>query len=307
MRQYNADPLHEDKIRFYGFDSPTEMMGTDSPSHVLRFVLDYLTSIDGDTVQVRRERIDALLGSDADWENPAAMMDPTQSVGLSAAAVALRIETEDLITELERRRPDLIAESSRDHYWEALQHAVIARQLLNYHAGLARTSAQRVAELLGIRDAMMADILASIEFRERDRGKVLVFAHNRHLQYGRIEWQLGPHHNLWWPAGAHLREMFGSRYAVIGSGVVVSEANDIHPPEPRTLEALLMSSTGSGQFILTHNGRGLPVTGIAALPTRSGSMKNSTYMPLNSESFTDFDGLLVLRSTSYSRGGPALP
>src|SRR6266545_1008942 len=100
MRQYNAAPSHQLKIQFYGFDSPTEMIGTDSPRHVLHVVLDYLTSIDPNGGQKCRERIDALLGSDADWENPAASMDPTKSVGLSAAATALRIETEDLITEL---------------------------------------------------------------------------------------------------------------------------------------------------------------------------------------------------------------
>src|SRR5215470_10267130 len=43
MRRYNADPSHRFKLQFYGFDSPTEMTGTDSPSHVLHFVLDYLT------------------------------------------------------------------------------------------------------------------------------------------------------------------------------------------------------------------------------------------------------------------------
>ena len=31
MREYNADPSHPHKLHFYGFDSPTEMMGSDSP------------------------------------------------------------------------------------------------------------------------------------------------------------------------------------------------------------------------------------------------------------------------------------
>ena len=39
MRAYNAEPSHEVKLRFYGFDSPTEMIFSDSPSHVLHFVL----------------------------------------------------------------------------------------------------------------------------------------------------------------------------------------------------------------------------------------------------------------------------
>jgi erythromycin esterase len=305
MRQYNAS--HQAKIQFYGFDSPTEMMSTDSPSYVLHAALDYLASIDRDAGRKRRERIDALLGSDAGWENPAAAMDPAQSVGLSAAAAALRIETEDLITELQIRRPELVAGSDSDRYLEALQHALVARQLLNYHAGLARDSDTRLSELLGIRDAMMADNLAYAVSRERGRGKVLAFAHNRHLQRGKVHWQLGPHALAWWPAGAHLKEMFGARYMSIGSGLGVSEANGIGQPEPGTLEALLTRLPEPALFIPTHQGQALPASEIAALPTRSGSIKNSMYMPLGPESFADFDWLAILRSTTYSRGGPPLP
>jgi hypothetical protein len=32
MRRYNADPAHHVKLQFYGFDSPTEMVGSDSSS-----------------------------------------------------------------------------------------------------------------------------------------------------------------------------------------------------------------------------------------------------------------------------------
>jgi erythromycin esterase-like protein len=306
MRQYNADSSRQFKIQFYGFDSPTEMIGTDSPRHVLCVVLDYLTSIDPKAGQKRRERIDALLGSDADWENPVASMNPSQSVGLSAAATALRIETEDLITELQIRRPELVAKSDAGRHAEALQYASVARQLLNYHAALARTSDERISKLLGIRDAMMADNLVYTVSRERGRGKVLAFAHNRHVQRAKIEWQLGPHLNSWWPAGAHLNLMLGARYAVIGSGLGVSEANGIGQPEPGTLEALLTSLPEPALFIPTHKGQGLPASEIAALSTRSGSVKNPTYMALTSESFTDFDWLAVLHSTTYSRGGPPL-
>lgn len=306
MRQYNSDPSHGVKLRFYGFDSPTEMYGTDSPSHVLRFVLDYLAAIDVSTVQPRRARMDSLLGSDAGWENPAALMDPTQSVGLSAAAASLRIETEDLITELQIRRPELVARSDADRYWEALQYAVVARQLLNYHAELARQSDERVMVLLGIRDAMMADNLAYIVTRERGRGKVLAFAQNTHLQRGQARWQLGPTLNRWWPAGAHLNELFGTGYVVIGTGVGVSEANGIEQPEAGTLEALLTAPPEPALFIPTYRGQGLPAAAIESLPVRMGSTKNPTYMPLTPESFTNFDWLAVLRETTYSRGGPPL-
>ena len=100
--------------------------------------------------------------------------------------------------------------------------------------------------------------------------------------------------------------MFGPRYAVIGSAVGVSEANGIGQPEAGTLEARLIAVPGPARFIPTHKGHGLPTSAIAALPTRSGSTKNTTYFALTPQSFTDFDLLVVLDSTAYNRGGPPL-
>ncbi len=45
MRQYNADPSHQVKLRFYGFDMPLLAAYYASPSQVLHFVLDYLASM----------------------------------------------------------------------------------------------------------------------------------------------------------------------------------------------------------------------------------------------------------------------
>jgi erythromycin esterase len=308
IRGYNADPAHRIKLQFYGFDSPTEMTGTDSPRQLLHFALDYFASVDSASAEEYRQRIDPLLGRDADWENPAAMMDPTKSIGLSPAAAALRIETEDLLTELHVRRPELVAKSNERHYLEAAQYATAARQLLNYHATLARKSepGKRIVEGLGLRDAMMADNLAYIVSRERGRGKVLAFAHNSHLKLGKAEWQLGTYALSWWPAGAQLQEILGSRYSVIGTAVGVSNANGIGKPEAGTLEARLTAGPGPARFIPTHKGQGLPASEIAALPVRSGSMKNQTYFPLTPQSLTDFDWLAVLDKTAYSRGGPPL-
>lgn len=306
MRRYNADPSHPITLQFYGFDSPTESVSSDSPRHVLQFVLDYLAAIDSASSQEHRSRIDPLLGQDADWESLAATMDPAKSVGLSPEAAALRVETEDLISELHVRRPEMVARSDESHYEEAMQHAVVARQLLNYHAALARESSERVARLLGIRDAMMADNLAYMVKRERGRGKVLAFAHNSHLRRGKAEWQLGTDMLIWWTAGAHLNEMFGPRYAVIGSAVGVSDANGIGQPEAGTLEERLTATPGPARFIPTHRGHGLPASEIAALPARSGSTKNPSYFALTPQSITDFDWLAVLDATAYSRGGPSL-
>jgi erythromycin esterase len=308
MRAYNAEGAHCVKLQFYGFDSPTEMMFSDSPRQVMHFVLDYLASIDSVGGEEQRLRIDQALGQDSDWENPAAMMDPTKSIGLSPAATALRIETEDLIAQLQMRRPELVAKSNERLYLEAMQYATLARQLLNYHAALARKSdpVKRIVEGLGLRDAMMADNLAYVVACERGRGKVLAFAHNSHLQRGKAEWQLGTDLLTWWPAGSHLYEIFGPRYAVIGTALGVSDANGIGEPQAGTLEARLTACPGPARFIPTHKGRGLAASEIAALPARSASTLNSTYFALTPQSFTDFDLLAVLDKTAYSRGGPQL-
>lgn len=308
MRAYNADPSHKVKLQFYGFDSPTEMTSTDSPRLLLQFVLDYLSSADNAGADKHRERIDQLLGQDADWENPAAMMDPTKSIGLTPAATALRIETSDLIAELRSRRPELAAKSDECRYLEAVHYAKSAWQLLNYHAVLARTSGRprdRLVDGLGLRDLMMADNLMYILSRERCRGKVLAFAHNSHLKRGKAEWQLGADLLIWWPAGAQLNEMLCQRYAVIGTGVGVSSENGITVPEAGTLEEKLTEAPGPIRIIPTHMGIGLPASEIGSLPIRSGSMKNQTYFPLTHQSFTDFDWLAVLDKTAYARGGPA--
>ncbi len=302
MRHYNADPAHQRKLQFYGFDSPTDVTA-DSPRQTLHVALDYLSERDEALGQEYRKRIDPLLGQDAAWENPAAALDPTQAIGRSPEATALRIETEELISELRVRRPELVAKSDESHYLEAVHSAVMARQLLNYHATLAQTSDQRQARLLGIRAAMMAENLAYIISREQGRGNVLVFAHNSHLKRGKVQWQWGNETLIWWPVGSHLHEMFGRRYVVIGSAVGESPANGIGQPEAGTLEARFTSAPGPVQFIPTHQGQGLPAEEMAALPIRSGSQKNPSYFALSPESFTDFDYLAVFDSTDYARGG----
>jgi erythromycin esterase len=307
MRQYNTDPAHPVKLHFYGFDSPTDATGTDSPRQTLHFALDYLSSIDGASGQEYRDRIEPLLGKDADWENPAAILEPAKAIGQSAQAKALRIETEELIAYLLVWRPELVAKSDKTRYLEAVQFAIEARQLLHYHAVLAQASNNRQARLLGIRDAMMAENLAYIVSREQGRGKVMVFAHNSHLKRGKIQWQWWNETLIWWPVGSHLNEMFGSRYGVIGSAVGESPANGIGQPEAGTLEARLTSTPGPGRFIPTYQGQGLPGEEIAALPVRSGSELNRSYLELlNPQSFSDFDWLAVLDTTSYSRGWPSL-
>jgi erythromycin esterase len=77
----------------------------------------------------------------------------SKSIVCSSSATALRIETEDLISELRLRLPELVAKSDEHRYLEAVHYATVARQLLNYHAVLARTSSKpgnRVIDLSAV-------------------------------------------------------------------------------------------------------------------------------------------------------------
>lgn len=299
MRDYNADPKHHTKLHFYGFDMPGHMGGPDSPRQVLHFVLDYLASVDASAAQAHRERIDALLSEDSNWENPMLWYDPQKSPSLVSAATALRGETEDLISTLRTRHPELVAFTCEAPYEEALQHATLARNTLTFFVAMARSS--DYAASLAVRDALMADNLLHILSRERFQGKVLVFAHNAHLQRGKAEVQIGPQMCSWWPAGSLVDEPLGPSYAVIGTAVGISESNGIGSPEPGSLEALLTASPGPARFIPTYGGEALPESAIQSLPTRSGSKKNPTYVPLTRQAFNDFDWLAVLDSTGSNR------
>jgi erythromycin esterase len=305
IRNYNADQAHAPKLHFYGFDLPLGEGGLASPSRVLDLVLGYLDSVDSASARTHRERIAPLVGDAAEWERPTALFAPAQSIGRSAPATELRIATLDLITELRIRRPELVGLSDRLAYADAVHHAELARKLLDAHAALATPGAY--ARMLGIRDLIMADNLEHVLALERGRGRVLVFAASGHLKRGMMEWHLPPEPGVkqWWPAGAHLTQSLGPRYAVIGMALGVSDDNAIAAPEPDTLEARL-ARAGGPLVIPTHRGEAPPPAEMADLPMRAGSSLNPTYAQLTPESFADFEWLVFLDSTTYPRGAPPL-
>ncbi len=283
IRRHNAGTAEQ--VHFYGFDMPLGKMAFASPRLVLERVYELVPD--------RRARIERLIGDDADWENPAVIGDPTKGVGGTPRANDLRIEVEDVITELRRRGPEI----DRGRLDAALHDAQVARQLLGAHAAMARTAGY--AEVLGIRDTIMADNLAFIASLERDRGKVLVFAHNGHLKRGRMHWRMGDVTHTWWPAGSHVSRWFGRRYAVIGTGLGTSDDNGIAPPEAGSLEARFSETV----LIPTSSA---PTDRVVGLTPRTGSVRNPTYFPWTGDCLTDYDWLAFVTTTTYQRGGPLL-
>jgi erythromycin esterase-like protein len=305
LRRHNADPSHSTRLRFYGFDIPLGVGGLAGPGRVLDVALDFLAGVDPARARAHRDRITPLIGERSAWERPAAMFDPAQSIGRTPEATELRVATLDLITELRIRRPAYAAKADSLAYADAVHHAELGRKLLDAHAALATPGAY--ATMLGVRDLIMADNLRHFVARERGRGKVLAFAASGHLKRARMQWHLPPGDDVkeWWPAGSQLAEAMGPGYAVIGTALGVSEPNGLSHPEPGTLEATLCAA-GGPMLLPTHRGEGGPAPEVLSAPARTGSELNPTYSWLTPESFSDFDWLLFLDSTTYPRGGPSL-
>lgn len=234
MRAHNEQRSPHERLRFYGFDGPLEITGAASPRPALTALHDYLAAhLDP---AWSREALDELLGPEQRWTDPAAMMDPTRSVGRTSEAGELRLLADDLYALLGAYAPHLTAVTSADDWWRADLYGRTAAGLLRYHAGMADTAPTRVGSLMRLRDAMMADNLDAIVRREARRGPTLAFAHNRHLQRDESEIRFGGHPVQWWSAGAIIGTHLGDRYAFAAT-TFGSRGSDI--PQPDTLEGLL--------------------------------------------------------------------
>lgn len=316
MRQYNADPANTTKLNFYG-TLPSDQETTKSPRQTLELALAYLEPIDAAAAAKHRQIVEPLLGADADWEDSATaiaqqiaaqvisgaktVIPAGQEIGVSPRAQALRLAVDDLATELRVRRPELVAASDRDSFGEALRHLTVARNLLDLHAALARREA--LDTLVSMRDAMAAEHLVYVAAREKNRGRVMVFLHSIHLRRTRakLPWY------EFWPTGAHLDTMLGTRFAVIGGALGTSEDNLVGVPEAGSLEARLLARQADG-FLPTWRGQRLPKGALAALPQRTGSTRpDIPYTPLSPQSAVDVDVIAFLRSVSYTRGAAPLP
>ncbi|MET8755321.1 erythromycin esterase family protein [Streptomyces sp. NPDC004667] len=234
MRAYNEGrPAHE-RLRFYGCDAPLEMTGAASPREALTEVRAYLAArLD---LPWSGADLDALLGPDERWTDPAALMDPARSVGRTPEAGRLRLIADDLGVLLDAHAPDLTEATSPEAFWRAALHARTATGLLRYHAGLADTAPGRLGALVSLRDLLMADHLDAIVRREARRGPTLVFAHNGHLQRDPSRMEFAGLPLRWWSAGALVSARLGDRYAFAASAFG-SRGTDV--PGPDTLEGLL--------------------------------------------------------------------
>ena len=236
MRAYNDGRPVSERLRFAGFDGPLEITGAASPRQALTALHAYLTAwVDADLLPCTADTLDRLLGADDRWTNPAAMRDPSQSVGQTPEAGQLRLLADDLVVLLDTQMPHLIAASSSDDWDRARLYGRTATGLLRYHFCMADTSPSRLARLCALRDSMMAANLLAIA----ERGPALVNAHNGHLQRDKSRMQMGGLPLEWWSAGAIVSAQLGEGYAFLATALGTIRHHGVETPPPDTIEGLL--------------------------------------------------------------------
>ncbi|HEV2634851.1 MAG TPA: erythromycin esterase family protein [Actinocrinis sp.] len=292
LRTYNTDRPPQDRIHFHGFDAPVEFHAAPSPRQALTAAINYLPAALRPTsapqAPAQASELDTLLGDDADWSNPAAMHDPTTSIGNTSRARALRIIADDLASALHRAAPTLHP-ADPTAYTQAAAHARTAQGLLRYHAAMASPAPDRIATLLSLRTEMMAENLLAIAAQEQQRGPTLVFAHNAHLQPAQSHMPIGPTDVSWSSAGALVAHTLGTRYAFI--------ATDANPhPAPNTLQAALAEATTRRALFPTQALRtALPPTTTAGDPIAPG------HIPLTPADLPGTDAVIFIADTDGIR------
>ncbi|MEH0981385.1 erythromycin esterase family protein [Micromonospora sp. CPCC 205556] len=236
MRAYNDGRPASEQVRFAGFDGPLEITGAASPRQAITALHAYLTAwVDADLLPCTAETLDRLLGADDRWTNPAAMRDPSQSVGQTPAANQLRLLADDLVALLDAQTPHLLAASSPDDWDRARLYGRTATGLLRYHFWMADTSPNRIARLCALRDSMMAANLLALA----ERGPTLVNAHNSHLQRDKSSMRMGGLPLEWWSAGAIVSAHLGQGYAFLATALGTIRHHGVDAPPPDTVEGLL--------------------------------------------------------------------
>jgi erythromycin esterase-like protein len=236
MHAYNAGRPASERLRFAGFDGPLEMTSAASPRQAITAVHDYLCAwVDADLLPCTADTLERLLGADDRWTDPAAMMDPSRSVGRTPEAQQLRLMADDLVALLDAQTPHLIATSAPDDWDRARLYGRTATGLLRYHFWMADTSPSRLARLCALRGSMMAANLLAIA----ERGPALVYAHNGHLQRDKSSMRLGGHRPEWWSAGAIVNAHLAAGYAFLATALGTIRHHGVDTPPQDTIEGLL--------------------------------------------------------------------
>lgn len=266
LRDWNAAHRESELVRLYGFDLTGQM--TSSAAASVEQVLAYLDRVDPERSAMLRSRFADLLASFTFERFP--QWDPARQDVLTGML-------EDLLTVLRGRHRAYAATSTKDDYDWALQqarNAILDVQFLRaWPRDLSitgRASSEVLMELSrrapayqvmeSAREAGMVENLAWIVEREAGRGRVLVFAHNCHLQRKPSSHAEAAFEGLEW-AGWYATARFGDDLRIIGSCFGRQEGFPsgfvAGPADPHSI-AGLMGAAGNETYFLDLREPGMP-------------------------------------------------
>lgn len=293
IREYNDGRPASEQVRFAGFDGPLEITHAASPRQALTALHGCLSAqVDADLLPCTADTLDRLLGTDDRWTDPAAMMDPSQSVGQSAEAGRLRLLADDLVALLDAQTPHLITTTSRDDWDRARLYGRTATGLLRYHYWMADTSPARMTRLCALRDLMMAHNLLAVAAR----GPALIHANNSHLQRKKSTMQMWEGPVEWWSAGALVSAQLGEEYAFLATALGTIRHQGVGTPPPDTFEGLLYALP-EDRYVIDA-----PRLATALGDTRPAPRVSPWfgYAPLDPAHLADSDGIVFVKDVQQS-------
>lgn len=268
LHRYNAIRPAAERVRVYGIDLTGQVFPT--ATRALDAVFAYLDGADpalGRTERAHNGALSTQFRIDTFPDLSAAEQDRIAG------------QVVDLVARLRARRPSLVAATGADDYAWALQQAVNAEQDLAFlrrapagfwqHFRTRRlTPADSFGTMRPIREAAIAENVAWVLARERGRAggraRVVLFAHDMHLQGHPFRGE-GPVAGLLAgvaPAGMHLRAMLGPDLVVLATHVGQTEGFPVGasplPPDVAGFDAMLTAPGVAGYLV---DLRTLPVNG----------------------------------------------
>ncbi len=246
MRQYNADPGHTRKVKFYGFDMQ-------SAPRAAIVTLAYLRKVDAAQAGVAERDLSVLAN-------------PLTDTGFTRLAPDKRAAADETIKAVlsgfDARKEQYIARSSADEWQVARQHARVLAQNIDSRKGDEFSVAGVV-----VRDRSMAVNIGWILDREGPDAKMVVWAHNGHVattSTSGIEWM-----------GSHLRKRFGSAMVVFGFAFNQGSFQALEMPLPSAtgLRSFTVepAAEGSLEAMLASAGLQIAAIDLRALP-RDGAV-----------------------------------
>ncbi len=192
MKEYNDDPSHKEKIKFYGFDMQGIVDTLPKLSYYLgRLDKELQTKVEEDTLNtIYRNDIKALTNEQLD---------------------SILLNINEVKKDMENSKEKYLKNNLQNEYELAIWNLNLVSQCVEYHIEVNK-SVNHIIEsvsVMKIRDKYMAANVKWIQEHESKLGndKVMLWAHNVHVSYM---------DDIYKYMGKNLKEMYGDEYYSIG-------------------------------------------------------------------------------------------